>query len=142
VGHGRCEVLRPGTPWPPPFVVGKAVDSELKKTPQGRSHWSFLGRMHNNVQVHPEHRSLQLVVNQTMEPQFIVHGQVLRRLWDSPLQVMSIRSIGYPGDLKGAVSNRQHRQRVTMRPDDSLDTPRYLSEGSTVCTVDCDHPLA
>jgi hypothetical protein len=35
-----------------------------------------------------------------MEPQFVVHGEVFRRLWDGPFQVVDIHSVGYRCNLK------------------------------------------
>jgi hypothetical protein len=100
VGDGHGEVLRPSTSRPLPLVVSKVVDPQLKETPQGCCHRSFFRPTHLNVEVRSKCRSLQLVINQTVEPQLIVHGEILRRLWDGPFQVASLRSISYRCDLK------------------------------------------
>jgi hypothetical protein len=35
-----------------------------------------------------------------VEPQFIIHGEVSRRFWDRPLQVVNIRVSGDVSNLK------------------------------------------
>jgi hypothetical protein len=93
-------MLRPGGPWPLPLVVGKIIDPQLKQTPQGRRHRSLFWIPHLDVQIDTERCSLQLVVDQTVEPQFVIHGKVFGVCWNRPLQVAGIRTTGNLVDLK------------------------------------------